>query len=233
MGQSVRNRIELNKEIESLPPTHAKFMPVEPVIHGDCEKFVKWAEKDGSGGRSRPFLVSTDSGDTDLNTYLVLESARRMKVGPPTRASRRTSLPSRTSVHLPISIQTADEDYMACARTMEMRLRTLASAHHRTIQSCGPLQAKDYPTVYGLAICGPRVAIVALSASDPVEGVVRTLSVCDFTDAGQDLWNAVAVAMVCLAARDEARERAGVEEYDAEVRKLMGKMVIQSHDEDQ
>jgi hypothetical protein len=38
--------------METLPPKLAKFLPVEPIIHGDCEKFVKWAEKDGSGGRS-------------------------------------------------------------------------------------------------------------------------------------------------------------------------------------
>jgi hypothetical protein len=51
LGQQVRNRIELNRETESLPPKLAKFLPVEPIIHADCEKFVKWAEKDGSGGK--------------------------------------------------------------------------------------------------------------------------------------------------------------------------------------
>ena len=51
LGQSVRNRMELNSEMESLPVKQAKFLPVEPVIHADCDKFVKWAEKDGSGGR--------------------------------------------------------------------------------------------------------------------------------------------------------------------------------------
>jgi hypothetical protein len=91
-----------------------------------------------------------------------------------------------------------------------------------------------FPTVYGLAICGPRVAIVALSSAEPVEGAVRTLVVCDFTDAGQDLWNAVAVAMVALAARDEARERSGVEEgYEEEVRRLMGRLYIRKIDEDE
>jgi hypothetical protein len=123
---------------------------------------------------------------------------------------------------------------MACADVMERRLRKLAAAHYKTLRPRGPLEPKDYPTVYGLAICGPRIAVVALSAADPDDGVVRTLAVCDFTDSGQDLWNAVAVAMVCLAARDEARERAGVEgEYDGEVRKLMGRMCIRSVDEDQ
>jgi hypothetical protein len=172
--------------------------------------------------------------NTDLNTYLVLESARRFKPGPPTKASRRTSLPSRTSIHLPISIRTTEDDYMACAEVMEQRLRKLASAHYKTLQAERHLlEPKDYPTVYGLAICGPRIAVVALSAADPKNGAVRTLVVCDFTDAGQDLWNAVAVAMVCLAARDEARERAGVGDYDEEVRKLMGKMLIRTVDEDQ
>lgn len=52
LGQSVRNRIELNQQTECLPARLARFLPVEPIIHGDCEKFVKWAEKDGSGGKS-------------------------------------------------------------------------------------------------------------------------------------------------------------------------------------
>jgi len=121
---------------------------------------------------------------------------------------------------------------MACAEVMEQKLRKVASAHHKTLTPRGPLAVKDYPTVYGLAICGPRVAIVALSAADPTEGAVRTLSICDFTDAGQDLWNAVAVAMVCLAARDEARDRSGLNDYEEEVRRLMGRMVIRPIDED-
>jgi hypothetical protein len=54
LGQTVRNRIELNKQTECLPPRLARFLPLEPIIHGDCERFVKWAEKDGSGGKSKP-----------------------------------------------------------------------------------------------------------------------------------------------------------------------------------
>jgi hypothetical protein len=162
----------------------------------------------------------------------VLESARRFKPGPPTKSSRRTSLPSRTSIHLPLTIRTTEDDYMACADVMEQRLRKLAAAHHKTLKVHGPLESKDYPTVYGIAICGPRIAVVALSSADPKNGAVRTLVVCDFTDAGQDLWNAVALAMVCLAARDESRERSGVEEYEEDVRRLLGKMVIRNVDED-
>jgi len=173
------------------------------------------------------------SDTSDLNSYLVLESARRFQPGPPTKATRRSSLPSRTSIHLPLSIRTTEEDYLACADVMEQRLRALAAAHHKTLSQRGPLAPKDYPTVYGLAICGPRIAIVALSAADPMKGSVRTLVVCDFTDSGQDLWNAVAVAMVCLAARDEARERASVGDYDEEIRRLMGRMLIRVTDEDQ
>ena len=169
--------------------------------------------------------------NTDLNTYLVLESARRFKAGPPTKASRRTSLPSRTSIHLPLASQTVEADYLACADVMEDRLRKLAAAHHKTLQPRGLTEAKDYPTVFGLAICGPRLAIVALSAADPTDGLVRTLAVCDFTERDQDLWNAVAIAMVCLAARDESRER-GAGDYEELIRKLMGRMAITDMDED-
>ena len=235
LGQTVRNRIELNKQTENLPSRLARFLPVEPIIHGDCEKFVKWAEKDGSGGKStsptyRNSIILT-SDNTDLNTYLILESARRFKAGPPTKASRRTSLPSRTSVHLPVASQTTEADYLACADVMEEKLRTLASAHHNTLQPRGLTEAKDFPTVFGLAICGPRLAIVALSAADPAKGAVRTLAVCDFTESDQDLWNAVAIAMVCLAARDESREcRQG--DYEELIRKLIGRMAIADMDED-
>src|SRR5438045_2335622 len=97
-------------------------------------------------------VVLIFEADTDLNTYLVLESARRMKPGPPTKSSRRTSLPSRTSIHLPIAIRTTEEDYMACADVMERRLRKLAAAHYKTLRPRGPFEPKDYPTIYGLAI---------------------------------------------------------------------------------
>jgi hypothetical protein len=114
---------------------------------------------------------------------------------------------------------------------MEDRVRALASAHHRTLTSRGLTEAKDFPTVFGLAICGPRLAIVALSAADPIKGPVRTLAVCDFTESDQDLWNAVAIAMVCLAARDESRERS-TGDYEEIIRRLMGRMAITDTDED-
>jgi hypothetical protein len=61
LGQQVRNRITLNREMENQTTKQAKFLPVEPIIHADCEKFVIWAEKDGSGGRGAtpddPFLT--------------------------------------------------------------------------------------------------------------------------------------------------------------------------------
>jgi hypothetical protein len=53
--------------METLPPKLAKFLPVEPIIHSDCEKFVKWAEKDGSGGRSiTPSIVQTNVQPTQI-----------------------------------------------------------------------------------------------------------------------------------------------------------------------
>jgi len=236
LGQTVRNRMALNQEMQNLPMDISKFLPVEPIVHSDCENFLKWAEKDGSGGKSIPaHLFQLMIDNLDINTYLIMESARRFKPGPPTRTSRRTSLPSRSSIHLPATIRTTEADYLACADAMEERLRKLASANYKTFtkQEGGIPEPKDYPTVYGLAICGPRIAIVALSAADPKEGAVRTLGVCDFSEAEQDLWNAVAVALVCLAARDEARERTRMDEYDEEVRRLMGKMAIRTVDEDQ
>jgi len=57
LGQTVRNRIELNHEMAIQTPMKvARFLPVEPIIHADCEKFVQWAEKDGSGGKRESLL---------------------------------------------------------------------------------------------------------------------------------------------------------------------------------
>jgi hypothetical protein len=52
LGQQVRNREQLNREKENMPPKQAKFLPVEPLIHAECEKFASWAAKDGNGGTS-------------------------------------------------------------------------------------------------------------------------------------------------------------------------------------
>jgi len=57
LGTVVRNRLELNREMEILPKGQARFLPVEPLIHADCERFVKWAEKDGSGGKGTPQTI--------------------------------------------------------------------------------------------------------------------------------------------------------------------------------
>src|SRR5262245_33475551 len=96
---------------------------------------------------AHPFVTGLILADTSaLDTYIVLESGRRFEPGPPTRVTRRTSLPSRTSVHLPITIRTTEADYMACAEVMEQKLRKLASAHSKTLEPRGSLPLKDYPT---------------------------------------------------------------------------------------
>jgi hypothetical protein len=60
LGTVVRNRLELNREMERQPSTMTRFLPVEPLIHADCERFLKWAEKDGSGGRGISVLKKAD-----------------------------------------------------------------------------------------------------------------------------------------------------------------------------
>ncbi|RPA87946.1 hypothetical protein BJ508DRAFT_300322 [Ascobolus immersus RN42] len=66
-------------------------------------------------------------------------------------------------------------------------------------------------TIYGVAVCGGKVALMTLNSEDEEEveagkvGVVKTHIVADFGDPGMDVWNAASVALHAVQLRDELR----------------------------
>ncbi|RPB19580.1 hypothetical protein L211DRAFT_621952 [Terfezia boudieri ATCC MYA-4762] len=60
--------------------------------------------------------------------------------------------------------------------------------------------------LYGFAIVGCVVALVTLNTAK-LEAPTRTLLVVDYLDHRMDVWNAIAIALVVVQARDEQRAR--------------------------
>ncbi|TGZ83369.1 hypothetical protein EX30DRAFT_329539 [Ascodesmis nigricans] len=65
-------------------------------------------------------------------------------------------------------------------------------------------------TIYGIAVAGPVVALVTMHCTpeaDPQGTKIKTMVTLDFSDTMMDFWNAVAVALLVIAAREDELER--------------------------
>ena len=63
-------------------------------------------------------------------------------------------------------------------------------------------------TIYGIAVAGAVVALLTLDARLPgEEPAPRTMIILDFSDITLDFWNAIAVALLVIAAREDELER--------------------------
>lgn len=66
-------------------------------------------------------------------------------------------------------------------------------------------------TIYGIAVAGPIVALVTQNTRDPESDAQgpKTMAVLDLSDTEMDFWNAVAIALMVIAAREDELEREG------------------------
>lgn len=85
---------------------------------------------------------------------------------------------------------------------IQLRLRHL-SAQYRDLWESQPevFKAEALPTLYGIVIAQTVMAFVTYNASHE-EGDVRSLAVFNWREAGQDVWNALAVAIMAVQARE-------------------------------
>ncbi|OLL23183.1 hypothetical protein NEOLI_004035 [Neolecta irregularis DAH-3] len=194
LGRSVRGRLDRNRFCRS-----NEQLPVEPTIKLECKRFARWASQDSRIPPPQiPFLSIVSSNCTYTSNFYIGQH---------------------------------QVEYDFCAQKLETKLRKLADAHMRVRQLLNANKAPPTPpregglghfgfaSVYGLAICGPRVALVALGTNLPAHNPMRTLVVADFTNSDQDVYNAIAIALLILAARDEEHEWA----LDREIAHLAGK----------
>ncbi|KAA8901429.1 hypothetical protein FN846DRAFT_781170 [Sphaerosporella brunnea] len=62
-------------------------------------------------------------------------------------------------------------------------------------------------TIYGIAVAGAVVALLSRDAHAGEDAAPRTMIILDFSDITLDFWNAVAVALLVIAAREDELER--------------------------
>jgi hypothetical protein len=62
-------------------------------------------------------------------------------------------------------------------------------------------------TIYGIAVAGAVVALLSLDAHAGEDAAPRTMIILDFSDITLDFWNAIAVALLVIAAREDELER--------------------------
>ena len=76
----------------------------------------------------------------------------------------------------------------------------------------------DLPTLYGIVVAHTVVAFVTHTADTPDEPV-RSIAVFDFSDAGYDVWNAFAVAILVVIVRNYLMDLQKIEGRAAEEKK--------------
>ncbi|KAI5795547.1 hypothetical protein EDC01DRAFT_614694 [Geopyxis carbonaria] len=98
-----------------------------------------------------------------------------------------------------------------CEAKMQRRLVELATElrnEEATLASLGtPREPSASATLYGLAVSGCVVALVSLDARNTAAPMPKTLALLDFSDTTLDFWNAVAIALLVIGARDDEIER--------------------------
>lgn len=97
-----------------------------------------------------------------------------------------------------------------CEERMQLRLQQLAEEvrqEDRWLEGLGYSRGEEASrTVYGVAVSGYVVALVTLDARRE-DAECKTLSLLDFSDRTLDFWNAVSLALVVIAAREDELER--------------------------
>ncbi|KAJ5620573.1 hypothetical protein N7510_004557 [Penicillium lagena] len=120
-----------------------------------------------------------------------------------------------------IYAQKEGESTLAALTRVNLRLETLAKRHQASLSCAVEVgnKSKAWPTLIGFVLCGPIVALVSLD-TDPGSlgwtedaGVkVKYLGQFDLSEAAQDVWNSVAIAISVVHIRRIMARMAGVYE---------------------
>ncbi|RPB05940.1 hypothetical protein L873DRAFT_1661217 [Choiromyces venosus 120613-1] len=102
------------------------------------------------------------------------------------------------------------KDPAHCENRMDKKLReiakTLRSQDSHLLSTGHPRPQTSSSTVYGLAVAGCVAALITLNACDE-NAPTRTMLVVDFSESNTDFWNAISIALLVIAARDDELER--------------------------
>ncbi|CUS14305.1 unnamed protein product [Tuber aestivum] len=114
-------------------------------------------------------------------------------------------------IHPLIAISSSQgKDPAHCENRMDKKLRemakTLRSRDSHLLSTGHPRPETSSSTVYGLAVAGCVAALITLNARDE-KAPTRTMLVVDFSETNTDFWNAISIALLVIAARDDELER--------------------------
>ncbi len=199
LGVRVRERIELNREMMTSQVSRGSslrygegvkgVLSVEGLIVDELKRFVSWVKRDAG------------IKDDTLRLFLTIVSpsvfGRTMETG-----LRNHGLCDEYEAGA------SKETHEWVAAKLESKIRNLASSHRVTsTKHAGDetvfLHLQSVRTVvYGVAVAGPKIALVAQGCEN-IDMGVRNLIVVDLRERGGDVWSALAVVLVILAARDE------------------------------
>ncbi|BFZ62544.1 hypothetical protein YB2330_003645 [Saitoella coloradoensis] len=186
VGQRVREKLETNREERKL----GNFISIDKWIRRDVNHFMNWIQQ-----------------DTGLqNVFCTV-------VGRTPRESRFSSLP--TSAERTKYVGKLTEKLRTLAKDLnetQLTMQAMRTAHPgRNGPPTPPADsstlwpAKHHPTLYGLCILGPIILITYVSTSSPALEP-RPLFHLDLSEGGggSSVVNGIKIALVMLAARDEA-----------------------------
>ncbi|KAI9826087.1 MAG: hypothetical protein M1832_000536 [Thelocarpon impressellum] len=161
----------------------------EALIKRAMEQYIRWSERDGQYGKKDFIPLITIAAPPPTAKPLppkaladVLEAA----------ISRKLSLLAARH-RAALMIPSPSEPGTPAAQTSSR-----ASTPSETTFVRPP------PTLYGILISRSVVALVTADAAR-LESPMRTMALLDFFEAGQDVWNAFAVALLVVGVRDRLR----------------------------
>ncbi|KAF8421622.1 hypothetical protein EV426DRAFT_193540 [Tirmania nivea] len=166
----------------------------EKWLGKELGKYVEWAMKDGE-------IPSTYTGVFAISGAPIFETCEwRM-------SKRMTELAERHRT----ALETSRQFYASRRGSLLPNYLTDPSNPNTKPSTLLPSPLPPHgeappANLYGFAIVGCVVALVTLNTAK-LEAPTRTLLVVDYLDHRMDVWNAIAVALVVVQARDEQRAR--------------------------
>ncbi|MCJ1283347.1 hypothetical protein MMC26_002675 [Xylographa opegraphella] len=179
LGARVRDYISLN-----LPP--------EQLISRYIQQYIKWSHRDGHLVTKNPIpILVVVTGRDDETVEAVVDRASREIYDLGKRYRRNWLLPKPPKFPKPKKDQAAD-----CADNTADNDEKGLDGDEEPDEFDPPL-----PTVYGLVIAYTTVSLITYDSDQP-EREMKALALFDFMLDDQDVWNAFAIAIVVVWARN-------------------------------
>ena len=165
-------------------------IPPETLITRYIQQYIKWSHQDGNLDTKTPIhalKVITARGDEPVKDVVDRASQELHDLGHQYR--KKWLLPKASKVQKPPKVQAANV------------VDNTADNGEEEVEEEPDEFDPPLPTVYGLVIAYTTVSLVTYDSNQP-DREMKALALFDFLLDDQDVWNAFAIAMVVVWARD-------------------------------